>query len=357
MTEQQWTDDIPAEIPRDRWKRPLITPAAGGSPIGYTRASTMGGYLDDTSGLDRWKQRGVAQGLALREELFLQVVSLGPEPDKLQQPNLHKLWKREMQQVCDRAREAAGASRKSTVGTALHALTDRIERGQDIGNVPESYRKHLESYRAATRGFTPVGIEQFVICDEVQAAGTFDRLYRLDGYPKLIIGDTKTGDISRALKIAVQLAIYAHGCFYDPATNTRTPVGDVDLDRGLIIALNADTGLCEPVWIDLRAGWEAAKVAAQVREARRIKGLTEPFTGNPATVLPVNPTPAEEQARDLTAEADAALLAGIRNAATSDELIALWGRAGNRWTDEHTRLAAARKAELLQQHRHLTAVK
>lgn len=349
---QQWSDDIPAEVPRDQWKRPLITPLGGGRPVGYTRASTMGGYLDDTSGLDRWKQRGVASGLALREELFLQVVSLGPEPDKLQQPNLHKQWKRDMQDVCDRARDAAGASRKSTVGTALHALTDRIERGQDVGNVPETYHRHLESYRRATRGFTAVGIEQFVICDELQAAGTFDRLYQLDGYPALIIGDTKTGDISYALKIAVQMAIYAHGSFYDPKTAARTPIGNVDLDRGLIIALNSDTGLCEPVWINLRAGWEAAKIAAQVREVRRVKGLTSPFEMAP------DDAPAPDSAAvvsDLTAEADAALLVGIRHAETPDQLAELWRRAGNRWTDEHTKLAAARKAELLQ--RHLTVVK
>ena len=45
------------DIPRDGKGRPLITPADGGKPIPYTRASKFGDALEDTFNLSRWQQR------------------------------------------------------------------------------------------------------------------------------------------------------------------------------------------------------------------------------------------------------------------------------------------------------------
>ena len=50
----------------------------------------------------------------------------------------------------------------------------------------------LDAYREATQGFEVLDIECFVVNDELQAAGTFDRLYRCpDG--RVRVADLKTG--------------------------------------------------------------------------------------------------------------------------------------------------------------------
>lgn len=346
VTDLHWLEPS-SDIPRDRWNRPLIVPPTGGNPVGYTRASTFASTLDETYNLEQWKKRQVAHGLSLRPDLQLRVASLGPEPDKYTDKIENKRWKASMDEVCEVAMEAAGSKSKANLGTALHAYTDRIDRGLDLGIVPEPYKPHLKAYEQATSMLTAVHIERFVVCDELQVAGTADRVLRLDDHPKLIIGDTKSGDIEFGQgHIAVQLAIYAHGLLYNHENNTRAPLGDIDLDRALIIALNASLGTCELVWIDIAAGWEAAQHSAWTRTWRKRRNLTQKFSPMTQAALPLNPTPAQEQARDLTVEARVALEVAIRKASSNDELIQLWTVAGSAWQPRHTEMAAARKAEL-----------
>src|SRR6478609_1525093 len=64
--------DVPAEIDRDRWGRPLI-PQPDGRKLPYTRASSLGGVLEDQYGLGRWRARQVAWGLSRRADLHLAV--------------------------------------------------------------------------------------------------------------------------------------------------------------------------------------------------------------------------------------------------------------------------------------------
>lgn len=334
-----------ADIPRDRWGRPLVIPPGGGKAIAYTRCTTFVDALDDGYNLTQWKRRMVALGLSHRPDLLLRVNSLGPEPSKeAEGGNAYKRWKKQMDETCDAAVEAAKASASATIGTALHALTERLDRGLDVGFVPDAYAGHLKAYEQATAAFTAVHIERFTVHDELQIGGTPDRVFRIDGHPRLIVGDLKTGDVVfGVLKIAQQLAVYAHSELYNHETGHRTPLGDVDLDRGLIIALNAKTGQCDLLWVDLRRGWAAVEISRQVRDARNWKGLSWPYDG-----------PAAEPKADLTVEAAAALDVAIRKASTTDELVQLWAAAGTAWTDAHTQLAAARKADL--QQRHLSAV-
>lgn len=346
-----------SDVPRDRWQRPLIVPPGGGKPVGYTRCSTFAGVLDDTYNLQKWKARQVAVGLSKRPDLQLRVVSLGPQPDKYTEKVEYRRWKSSLDEVCDAALEAAGGTTARNLGTALHAFTDRIDQGLDLGIVPEAYKPHLAAYEAATRNLTAVHIERFVVCDELQVAGTADRLLQVDGHDKLVIGDTKSGDVEFGLqKIAVQLAVYAHGQLYNHETGARASLGEVDLERAIIIALNASLGTCELIWIDIAAGWEAAKESAWVRDWRKRRGLTEPFAAGAQAALPVTPTPAQENARDLTVEARAALLSAIETAESAEVLYELWGKFREHWTPDHTAAASLRKAELVAG-RHLSAVK
>lgn len=332
MTVTQWKQ---LTVPRDKpWKRPLIIPPGEQTDaklVPYTRATTFIGCLENTWNLQRWKMRKVAEGLAQRPDLLLLVSSLGPQPDD---DDDYKEWRSKMDEVCEQAIEVAEASAPANIGTALHAFTDRIDRGQPLGKVPKEYQKHLKAYEAATSCLTAVHIERFVVNDQYRIGGTPDRISLLDGHDGLIITDTKSGDkLNYGMgKIAMQLAVYAHSQFYDPTTGGRADIPNINLEQGLIIALNAKRGTCELVFVDLRAGWEGVQLANSVRAWQARKDFHSPY-----------------QPRDMVAEAHASILQGIALAESEDELYKLWGQAGKAWLPEHTSLAAARKAQLTQQ--------
>jgi hypothetical protein len=329
--------EIITEPPRDYWGRPLVIPPGGEKPIPYTRCTTFVDTLDDPFNLTMWKRRMVAIGLSHRPDLLFRVSSLGPEPPKDGDDGAaYRQWKKQLDETCDAAAEHAKASASATIGTALHALTERIDRGQDVGAVPAEYLPHLHAYEQATNNFTAVHIERFTVYDDYRIGGTPDRVLQMDGHSKLLIGDLKSGSVEYGLlKIAQQLAVYAHSQLYNHQTGQRAGLGNIDTERGVVIALNAKTGRCDLHWVDLVKGWNAVQISKQVRDARNWRDLATPLVIHP------------ESARDLTVEAKAALATAIPQAASEDELIALWKKAGNQWTAEHTAMAAARRTELL----------
>lgn len=258
------------EIPRDRWGRPLITPVTGGKPVPYARASSFGDVLDDRTNLEKWKVRMAVHGLTRRPDLYLQATTTPLEN------------RAALNKIADAAAEHAGGSQKATIGTVLHELTERIDRGVDPGPVPAEYAADLAAYRAATGRYSFEHIERFMVCDELEVAGTPDRLGYDEsegdeaGVGPLRVLDLKTGGSNGFLdKHAVQLAIYAHSVLYDPATGERTPV-DVAQDYGLIFHLPAGQGEFGLYRLDLAAGWDGALLAADVRRWRRRKGICTP---------------------------------------------------------------------------------
>lgn len=252
-------------IPRDRWSRPLVVPPDGGKPVAYTRCTTLAGTIEDTFNLARWQQRTVAIGLTDRPDLQLAVAA-------------HRDDKKKLNQVCEQAIEAGKGKAAATTGTALHALTERVDRKEELGAIPETYKEDLRAYWRVTRDLDPVEIESFVVQDELKIGGTFDRLVKFRG--QHFIADIKTGSISWGVgKIAMQLAVYSRGLRYDHNTATRTPLpGDTSQERAIIIHLPAGTGTCSLHWVDIDAGWYAVnELAAPVRAWRQRKNLSEPI--------------------------------------------------------------------------------
>lgn len=345
MSQQQW-QPVPRKEPdrEPRYGRPLVIPVDGGKPIPYTRATTWAGAIEDQNKLMEWKQRMVAAGIAQRPDLHLRAASLGLEP--LDEDEL-KRWKKEMNQVAAAATEAAKASAAATIGTSVHEYTERMDRGMKLGYVPPEYRDHLKAYEEATKDFTAVHIERFCVLDDIKVGGTPDRILQVPGFDKLIIGDIKTGNVDYGIgKMAIQLALYAHAQIYDIDTGQRFSPGDVDLEKGMILALNAKTGKIDIFWIDIAAGWWAAQLAGQVRAWRSRaypRNLTAPYQPVVQDTLPAGPPNLTVVPDPAT---DAAIVNAIRAAGSPDELIALWQAAGARWTARHTQLAAARKAQL-----------
>ena len=315
MTAPTFTDPK-TDPPRDQWGRPKIKPADGGPPVAYTRVTTLAGTVEDHYNLELWKQRQVTIGLSLRPDLLALAASGRDDKTRLDQ-------------VVAQALDAASTSARANLGTALHALTETVDRGGTLAGVPTDLVGDLDAYQSArdAAGLDVVDVEGFVVVDQLQVAGTFDRIYRLrDG--SQVIGDLKTGasiDLA-AGAIAIQLACYAHGAYYQAATGERTPLPDVDQIRALIVHAPAGKATCSLHWIDIHLGWAAADLAAAVREYRRkAKGLLS--------------------AADLDL-VDVDVFALVAAAATVDQLIDVYRANQAVWSPALNAAAAARKDAL-----------
>ena len=324
------------EISRDRFGRPLVTPPEGGKPVAYTRCTTFVDCVEDKFNLQKWQQRMVVRGIALRPDYLLRAQSLG---DPVEQQT-----KKQYDALCEQAIEAAKGSAAATTGTALHALTELIDRGQELPPLPPEVLADLEAYKAATADLKALHIEQFCVQDPLQIGGTPDRIVTLDG--ERYIADIKTGSIEwGALKIAMQLAVYARSATYDIATGARGVHG-ASTTKAIIIHLPAGEARCELHWVDLTAGWEGVQVAKRIREVRKLK-FTD-LTHRVGTERPVPPAPEPdpgppEANAPVTAEV---LEAWIGRLSDPDLIRGLYADHNAIWTDRLTEVARARVTEL-----------
>jgi hypothetical protein len=313
-------DTPPATIPRDRWNRPLVTPPDGGKPVAYTRCTTFVDCLEDKFKLQQWQLRQCAIGLADRPDLLLSV-------------SAHRHDKKALNQVCDRAMEAAASSAGSTTGTAVHALCERVDRGQPLGVVPASAKADVEAYQRETAFLEHIHIEQFTVQDDLRVGGTPDRVSRWSS--DYYIADIKTGDsiMWGALKIAMQLAVYAHSVPYIPPGIRKGYDGWVDKDRAIVIHLPAGHADPHLYFVDIQAGWAAVQTAGEVRQWRARKDWYEP----------IQPPHGDPPAAALSTVDER-----IAAASTVDELCAVWASASaaGTWTDANLAHARERKAEL-----------
>ena len=310
------------ELPRDRWGRPMILPPTGGKNakrIAYRRTTTFVGCLDDMNGLLKWQARQVAYGMGQRKDLVLAAAAADPAD------------KRKIGEIADKAAEHAKgmAGDAAEMGTALHSLTERIDRGEPLGVVPAEYRADIEAYQEATAAIEFSAIETFRVYDKWQVAGTADRIGTLHGRPMIM--DIKTGSVDYPHKMAMQLALYARSVPYNIATDARESDAEpVDLNRGIIIHLPAGQGRCDLYEIDIAKGWGACVIAKSVWNWRGTKGLTQ-------LIDPNAPPPGPPTWESL-----------IRSANSIDNLRLIWRRAKEcgQLTAEIRDLAAEKSREL-----------
>lgn len=312
----QWQN---AEIPRDRWGRPMVMPPKGTKRVAYRRATTFVGCLDDMNGLMKWMSRQVAYGMGQRKDLVLAAAAADPAD------------KKKIGEIAEKAAEhAKGVTGDAAeTGTALHSLTERIDRGNELGVVPQEYQADIEAYRKATANIEFTEIETFRVHDDFKVAGTADRIGRLNG--RLMIMDIKSGSIDYPHKMAMQLAVYARSVAYDIATDKRVPDAEpIDLNRGVIIHLPAGQGRCDLYEIDISKGWGACLIAKQVWDWRGRKDLTTLIDPDAPEVQP------------------ATWQSLIVNADSVDRLREIWRRAKElgELTAEIRELAAAKSREL-----------
>jgi hypothetical protein len=263
---------------RDRWGRYLVVPPGGGKPTGYTRATTVAKALDDTSNLMAWSNRMTALGLAQRPDLLALVQAADPDD------------RDELNKVCERAKEAGGATARRDLGTALHTMVEKAH--ADPGwKVPDTYADDVTAVQAAieSAGYEVVDgmSEVMVVLDRHTIAGTSDLTLRRRADGRLRISDIKTGASVNygALAWAIQLSVYAQadaryvqGSAHDGSQDQRLPMPEVDRDTALILHVQPGSGVCDVHELDIAAGAEALEVATAVRNWRKRKQLLVPFT-------------------------------------------------------------------------------
>lgn len=334
---------MPAELPpvsgqpepnRDRWGRYLILGQS------HTRATSFAKLGSSTYALAEWGERMLIKGLTERPDLLALAHGLDVKRDK-----------KALNSIADDAQTHAGNKVAANIGTAYHAFTERLDADLiTLSDVPPAYRARCEQYVNAIRahGLTTraewiertTGVRADQVSALVPVAGTLDRIWQLPN-GDLVIGDLKTGsDLSYGwAEIAVQLAIYAHGCnthgLFDWNTKTwqdydiRSAPGITKLrvrtDYAIVMHLPADGDGCTLYRVDLVKGWKYAQVSGEVQTRQKDTTLAGVLV--PGTLSAAPPVAADSLMDRASRMIDAAVHA--------DELITLLKHAGEsgRFTD------------------------
>lgn len=241
-------DEPPPDVPRDQWERPLIVSRDGSQVTAYIRASKYGKRIEDYYALHRWDERNIVWGMSRGHHLVVKAAALTVQTGK---DNVAAL-----QDVAERAKIIAGADSGAITGTGLHKLSQRRDAQEDLSWLDPTTLGCLDAYEALLAPFEVLAAETFVVCDELEGAGSFDRAIRLvrdivwpDGviWPAgmIVIIDVKTGKVTSmsywACDFSCQQLIYASGEPYlpgvtileDPAVRSARNVVRVDDQPGV----------------------------------------------------------------------------------------------------------------------------
>ena len=267
-------DELVDNRPKKDYRRangaPMVSdPEHPGKMLRYSRPSGWGKDLDDESALVTWKVNTAIKGVAHDRALIAKIVAAGDDKEALK----------------DLREEAIAAGRgneASDVGTALHAMSQRID-SQDGWVAPEPFHSRLMQYLdvITIAGLVPEYIEVHMVNDPMRCAGTADRIYRTirplvvpDGTiidaGSLIMADLKTGKMEYSIPgYAVQLALYADGEFYDIESDQRLTTPFIHPQWGLLVHLPAEGNTCTLWWTNLEIGRTGARLVRDVRSWRK----------------------------------------------------------------------------------------
>lgn len=323
----------------DRWKRYRLPDPETGKPAGWTRATTFAKSISDTYALSMWGLRTGGYGLVLRPDLLAALAAAWPDREKCNQ-------------IMEEAKNAAGSKVGANLGTALHAFSEALDRGEDV-KIPPPYQPHMAAYTALMQkyGLELVEIEQVVLEEHFGIAGTFDRVVRFtrDVTVDLVGGgtytfrkgtlailDLKTGkDLEYGwLEITIQLAIYSRAKrIWDKVKLEYRPMPEVDQDVALVVHLPAtapgETVKATMYAVDIASGWADADLCAQVRAARKKKNLATALTvveeaGVAGALIEAQDEASGQGKQIIEVVREPTLVERAQAARTEDELTALW---------------------------------
>jgi len=266
---------VPTEIRFDHYGRYVLPHPETATEQSWTRATTLAKAISDDWALKAWEGRMVASGLARRPDLIA-LAAATPIPVRGQDG--YTEGKRTLNEIVGRAKEAAKSSAGANIGSALHAATASLDRGEEV-TLPEPYQADLEIYRQTLwdQRIDVLEIEQIVVLPSLGVAGTFDRIVSLPDVGPAI-ADLKTGSVEYSwLEISIQLALYAHASHIWRADRREyDPAPAVNQARALVIHLPAGEARCDLYSVDIASGWEAAQLCGQIRDWRGRKNLARP---------------------------------------------------------------------------------
>lgn len=327
-------DSLDNEIDRDGSGDPLI-PQPDGSRLAYTRASGLGDFLAETQYLRTWELRYLARQMGKHEDLAalaaLESYSTGFDENSVTKSASGK----RLDSIIARAFDRGRMHERADYGTVVHALTEPGNEGYEPVRAAadvQAFWEHIEE-----NGIKIGGTELFICNDELRTAGTFDHLVWTEQYG-WTIADKKTGRNLNGLGFSVQFATYSRGKLLNPKTGERTELttltdGEpINLEWALLFEVH--DGMCRTrrVPISDERGYGAARLAAQVRDARKWNAMCNIDKAFKTTKGP------DVQRRGI--------LRRISEARFPEELLAIWYQWGNgkdSWTDELTAAAKAKK--------------
>lgn len=286
------------KIARGPWGKPWVTrdfgpldwPDGADKPLNghlYERPSDISGNLDTKENLSPYHQCQAVTGLMLDKALAVQFKALVSEH------GIHT-WERAKQEakaLLRQARAAGGEEYKSGMGSGFHRYAHLVDvHGpnwrEEIMLPHDEFEPWLDCYERAMRRYEVIDDECFVVCDDlenpdgpddIRCAGNFDRLLRDKQTGDIVLGDIKTGkqDHEYAMKVHIQLAIYAHSQRYEQETGRRWPLHEeLSLTQGVLIHVpfsGGGTPCCDIYPVDLTEGWRLAKQSMDITKSRKMR--------------------------------------------------------------------------------------
>lgn len=358
-------EEVPAGIPRGRGQKPKIRKMVDGVEtdelVEYTRASSLGKVLENQFLIHRAQIRKTVFGMSRRPDLVLKAAAIETATEKAD--------KVELSTVAEAAMTFAGEGWAATSGSALHRMSEQMDAGKDLSHLPEQVLAALHRYRELMSLVYIVASETFVVCDSLQAAGTYDRVIELLNHTEVRYTDVSGIEWVHTLPAGTRLildlktnkdamyfgavyecqeAVYGNGVPYT-AENGRGEWPDglaPNNEWGLILHLPIesleDAGW---YWVDLRHGYTLAQLAEQHRIETSVKSFwptdLEPMTLSVESAhIPVTE---DEPDTETLVELDRL----ISEAGSEAELTALWVGHQDVWTEVHSAAAKARADELV----------
>lgn len=282
----------------------LVLPPDAKKEKGYQRATNFVKLAKSTDWGPR-DLRFLAEGLTEHHAEFAPAIRAAETPGALTKV---------IQRILERTDCHAGRN----WGTAMHAITEGINRGESPF-VPSDMKRDVDAYYAALQAegieILPEYMERMVVLDDYAIAGQLDNIVRDARTGKLHIADLKTGKSVYVAEVALQLFIYRSGLLYDQATQERTalPEGLCD-ETALVFHLPKGEGRCVIHEVPLSIGRDGFTVALAVRGwGTGAKSVARPEHSAPLDVLDTSAPRQADRIQALRERAQALKTAGHTN--------------------------------------------
>jgi hypothetical protein len=252
--------------------------------------------------LDRYKTGQIVVGMAARDDLVIAAKALG-------RPGVLGYTRTQKDTIYDLAKKASEAAKDmdgAITGSAIHTLTERVDRGEPVADVvaglPFPWNTSILAYAKLRElnGWRSIEIERTVEIEELDVRGSFDRIDFVPGLATRlgagtcqyghavgdhviavaydselpVVVDVKTEEYpwKNGMHIAPQLAGYSRARKMWLPAGEHKPAAYVPMPcvrQDVAIVVHVRDGDAVPYFVNLAEGWETVLRAAAQRDAVR----------------------------------------------------------------------------------------